>query len=111
MRHDLHTRAATFAPDTYDAETNTIEAVLSTGADVQRLGYIERLPVANADLRGIVGVPVLDAHNQGSTRAVIGAIEKAWKTGGEIRARIKLSSAAGRRRHRRQNSRRHLARG
>ena len=93
MRHDLHTRAATFAPDTYDAETNTIEAVLSTGADVNRGAYIERLPVANADLRGIVGVPVLDAHNQGSTRAVIGAIEKAWKAGGEIRARIKLSSA------------------
>ena len=88
----LALRAATFAPDTYDADTNTIEVVLSTGADVQRAGYVERLPIANADLRGIAGAPVLDAHNQGSTRAVLGVIQKAWKAAGEIRARLKLSS-------------------
>lgn len=92
MRNDLRLRAATFAPDTYDADTNTIEVVLSTGADVQRAGYIERLPVANADLRKIAGAPVLDAHNQGSTRAVLGVIQKAWRKDGEIRALLKLSS-------------------
>lgn len=92
MPNDLLLRAASLAPTTYDADTNTIEAVISTGADVQRAGYIERLPIANADLRGIAGAPVLDAHNQGSTRAVLGVIEKAWKAAGEIRARIKLSS-------------------
>lgn len=92
MMHKLHMRAASLAPTTYDADTNTIEAVISTGADVQRGGYIERLPIGNADLRGIAGAPVLDAHNQGSTRSVLGVIEKAWKAAGEIRARIKLSS-------------------
>lgn len=92
MRNDLRLRAATFAPDTYDADTNTIEVVLSTGAAVQRAGYVEKLPVSAADLSGIAGKPVLDAHNQGSTRAVLGVIEKAWKIGGEIRARLKLSS-------------------
>jgi phage major head subunit gpT-like protein len=92
MLHELHLRAATLAPTTFDAATNTIEAVISTGADVQRYGYIERLPVANASLKGIAGAPVLDAHNQGSTRAVLGVIEKAWKPSGEIRARIKFSS-------------------
>jgi hypothetical protein len=92
MPNDLLLRAASLAPTTYDPDTNTIEAVISTGADVQRAGYIERLPIANADLRGIAGAPVLDAHNQGSTRAVLGVIEKAWKAAGEIRARIKLSS-------------------
>jgi hypothetical protein len=92
MPNDLILRAASLAPTTYDPDTNTIEAVISTGADVQRAGYIERLPIANADLRGIAGAPVLDAHNQGSTRAVLGVIEKAWKAAGEIRARIKLSS-------------------
>lgn len=92
MPSNLILRAASLAPTTYDPDTNTIEAVISTGADVQRAGYVERLPVANADLSGIAGAPVLDAHNQGSTRAVLGVIEKAWKAAGEIRARIKLSS-------------------
>ncbi len=89
---DLETRAASLAPTTFNAEDNTVEVVLSTGADVNRGGYIERLPVANADLRGIEGKPVLDAHNQGSTRAVLGVIEKAWRKDGEIRARLKLSA-------------------
>lgn len=92
MRHNHFTRAASLAPTTFDAESNTVELTLSTGADVRRAGYIERLPIANADLSGIVGAPVLDTHNQGSTRAVLGVIEKAWKTAGEIRARIKLSA-------------------
>ncbi len=92
MPNNLILRAASLAPTTFDADTNTIEVVISTGADVQRAGYVERLPIANADLRGIAGAPVLDAHNQGSTRAVLGVIEKAWKAAGEIRARIKLSS-------------------
>lgn len=91
----LAVRAATFAPDTYDAETNTIEVVLSTGAAVQRAGYVEKLPVANADLRGIKGAPVLDAHNQGSVRAILGSIQRAWKAGDELRALLKLSTAPG----------------
>jgi hypothetical protein len=88
----LELRAASLAPTTFNAEANTVEVVLSTGADVNRGGYIERLPTANADLRDIEGKPVLDAHNQGSTRAVLGVIEKAWRKDGEIRARLKLSS-------------------
>lgn len=88
----LELRAASLAPTTFNAEANTVEVVLSTGADVNRGGYVERLPIANADLRDIEGKPVLDAHNQGSTRAVLGVIEKAWRKDGEIRARLKLSS-------------------
>jgi len=88
----LALRAASLAPTTFDADANTIEAVISTGADVQRAGYIERLPIGNADLRGIAGAPVLDAHRQDGVQRVLGVIEKAWKAGGEIRALIKLSS-------------------
>lgn len=89
---ELETRAASLAPTSFNADENTVEAVISTGADVQRGGFIERLPVANADLRGIEGKPVLDAHNQGSTRFLLGVIQKAWRKDGEIRALIKLSS-------------------
>ncbi len=88
----LETRAASLAPTTFNADENTVEAVISTGADVARGSYVERLPVDNADLRNIAGAPVLDAHNQGSTRAVLGVIQKAWRKDGEIRALIKLSS-------------------
>lgn len=92
MRKELMLRAAALAPTTFDEKANTVEVVLSTGAAVQRAGYIERLPIENADLRGIAGAPVLDAHAQHSTRAVIGVIEKAWRKDGELRALLKLSS-------------------
>ncbi len=88
----LELRAASLAPTTFNADENTVEAVISTGADVVRGSFVERLPVGNADLRNIAGAPVLDAHNQGSTRAVLGVIQKAWRREGEIRALIKLSS-------------------
>src|SRR5690242_10039973 len=74
MLKQLETRTASLAPTTFNAEDNTVEVVISTGADVQRAGFIERLPVEKADLRNIAGAPVLDAHNQGSTRAVLGVI-------------------------------------
>jgi phage major head subunit gpT-like protein len=89
---ELTRRGAALAPTTFDEKTNTVEAVVSTGADVRRPGYIERLPVANANLRGFVGKPVLDAHSQASTRAVLGVIERAWIADGELRVLIKLSS-------------------
>jgi RecA-family ATPase len=47
---ELECRAASLAPTTFNADDNTVEVVLSTGADVQRGGYIERLPVSNAEL-------------------------------------------------------------
>jgi hypothetical protein len=92
MRPKLHLRTASLAPTTYDAKTRTIEVVLSTGAAVQRYGYTEKLDINGADLRGIVGKPVLDAHSQHSTKAVLGVIQKAWKAEGEIRALLKLSA-------------------
>lgn len=94
MKHNVHMRAAPLRPNTFDAEANTVELVLSTGAAVQRAGYVEKLDINGADLRGAVGAPVLDTHNQGSTRSVLGVIVKAWKADGEIRARVQLSKRA-----------------
>lgn len=92
MKNELLTRAASLAPNTFNADDRTVEVTLSTGAARSLGGYVEKLDVAGADLRGIVGKPVLDAHNTGSTRAILGVIEKAWRHAGEIRARLKLSS-------------------
>lgn len=92
MKHNLLLRTASLKPNTFDPETNTVEVVLSTGAAVKRAGYVEKLDVNGVDLRAVIGAPMLDAHNQGSTRAVLGVIVKAWRADGELRASVKLSS-------------------
>lgn len=47
--NELLTRAATFAPNSFNPATNALEAIVSTGADVVRRDYqgeyLERLPV------------------------------------------------------------------
>ena len=93
MREDLWTRAATLAPATLDAERGTIEATISTFAPVQRQGYVERLDPAGLDPSGLVGVPVLDGHRQGSARDVIGVVEAVRMDGDALVATIRLSAA------------------
>ena len=64
----IHLRTLTPAPTTLDREARTVEAIVSTGADVQRGGFIERLDLTGADLSRLIGAPVLDGHRSGSTR-------------------------------------------
>lgn len=71
----LHIRALTPAPNTVDLDARTVEAIISTGAETQRPGYIERLDLSGADLSALVGAPVLDAHRSASTRDQLGVIE------------------------------------
>ena len=59
---DLHlTRAAIFTPSTWNAESQTIEAVASTFADVPRRDskglYLERLDPAGLDPIGAAAFP------------------------------------------------------
>ncbi|MEM1345997.1 MAG: prohead protease/major capsid protein fusion protein, partial [Pseudomonadota bacterium] len=71
------TRAANLRPSTLDPEARTVEAVVSTGADVPRPGFVERLPLAAADLSRLEGAPVLDAHQRSSMAHQLGVIENA----------------------------------
>lgn len=73
----IHLRTLTPAPTTLDREARTVEAIVSTGADVQRGGFIERLDLTGADLSRLIGAPVLDGHRSGSTRDQLGVIEAA----------------------------------
>ncbi|MEM1344111.1 MAG: peptidase U35, partial [Pseudomonadota bacterium] len=73
----FHTRAANLRPSTLDPEARTVEAVVSTGADVPRPGFVERLPLAAADLSRLEGAPVLDAHQRTSMAHQLGVIENA----------------------------------
>ena len=92
------TRAAIVAPASFNAEALTIEATLTTFADVPRRDatgpYLERLDPAGLDTSALIGAPLLDGHRQASGRDVIGAIESFQIEGGAIVATIKLSRAA-----------------
>lgn len=73
----LHLRAASPRPSTFDPEARTVEAIVSTGAPVERPGHVERLDLAGVDLSRLIGAPVLDAHRRGSTRDQLGVVETA----------------------------------
>jgi HK97 family phage prohead protease len=88
------TRRAIFAPDTFNAEAGTVEAVISTFAPVQRKGFMERLDPAGLDTSRLIGAPVLDGHRQGSARDVIGTITGHRMEDGKLVATIRLSGAA-----------------
>ena len=92
----VHIRTFTPQPATLDPTARTIEAIVSTGADVQRAGFIERLPLDNADLSRLVGAPVLDAHNARTTRDQLGVVEAAEirPEGLWVRIRFRSNTAA-----------------
>jgi HK97 family phage prohead protease len=90
----LLTRRAAFAPDTFNADAGTVEAVISTFAPVQRKGFMERLDPAGLDTSRLIGAPVLDGHRQGSARDVIGTVTGHRMEDGKVVATIRLSGAA-----------------
>lgn len=93
----LETRRAHFAPASYNAEARTIEAVISTGAPVERRDsrgpFIERLDTSAIDLAALPGVVVLDGHRQTGSEHVIGTVVEARREGEAIVATIRLSAA------------------
>ncbi len=92
------TRAATFTPSTWNAEAGTIEAVISTFADVVRRdakgAFLERLDPAGLDLTALDGAPLLDGHQSESAKNVIGVITGHRFEGEKLVATIQLSGAA-----------------
>lgn len=92
----VHLRSLTPAPTSLDATARTVEAIVSTGADVQRGTITERLDLSGADLSRFIGAPVLDAHRSGSTRDQLGVIEAAEvrPEGLWVRLRFRSNEAA-----------------
>uniref|UniRef100_A4WNT4 Peptidase U35, phage prohead HK97 n=1 Tax=Cereibacter sphaeroides (strain ATCC 17025 / ATH 2.4.3) TaxID=349102 RepID=A4WNT4_CERS5 len=92
----LHLRAATPRPSTLDPEARTIEAIVSTGADAPRAGFVERLDLRGVDLSRLIGAPVLDAHRAASTRDQLGVVEAAElrPEGLWVRMRFRSNDAA-----------------
>ncbi len=91
---ELLIRRADLAATTLDREARTVEAVASTGADVRRPGFTERLPVSGADLSRMEGAPVLDSHRHGSVGDVLGSVVSARIEGGNLIVRIRFARRA-----------------
>lgn len=98
MLAELVRRSAAFTPTTWNAETRTVDAVISTGADVERRdargAYIERLDITGVDPASLVGIPVLDGHRQDGAESIVGVVVAARHEGPNLVATLKLSDAA-----------------
>lgn len=93
----LSTRDAAVRPATFNAQANTVEAVIATGNPVRRQDatgaeYLEVLDIAGADLTTLRGASVLDSHRQAGVNGVLGVVEECWREGNVIAARIRLST-------------------
>ena len=93
-------RAAQIEPATFDAAKRTVEVVFTTGAKVRRYDwnrdrlYDEELVVSTDAIdmaRMNAGASVLNTHGQYRLEDVIGVVERAWITGTEGRATVRLS--------------------
>jgi hypothetical protein len=88
-----YVREAAARPTSWNAATQTIEAVIATATPVVRrddMGeFMEVLELEGADLSA--GANVLDGHQQGVS-SIIGVIDDARHEGNEIIARMRMSS-------------------
>lgn len=92
---------AVFGPESYDAETRTLEVVASTGARGVRWNwdgrYLEELAVDTKSIRldrFNTGAPVLNSHSSYNLKDVIGVLESARIENGQLIAQIKMSNRA-----------------
>lgn len=86
-------RGGDVAPASWSESDFTVEAVLTTYADVQRRDHIERLDPAGLDTRGLIGTPILDAHNATSARNVIGIIQSVRSEVGRLIGVLRLAQS------------------
>lgn len=95
---DLARRELTLGPSTFNAQSRTVEAILSTGADVVRRDFngefVERLSIdpSHVDLSALNGANVIDSHRQDGIRQVLGIVENPRIEGGQIRAILRFSA-------------------
>ncbi len=91
-------RTAQTRPSTWDAQARTVEAVIATPTPVRRMDaqgpFLEILDAATLDLRGAEGLAVIDSHRTDSGRHVLGRVEKVWRDGEKVMARLRITAAA-----------------
>lgn len=94
---DLTIRRADLRPGSFDEAAMTVEATISTYADVRRRDprgpFIERLDRAGLDTRNLIGAPVLDGHRNSSGTHVVGVVSGLRHEDGRLVAVIRMSAA------------------
>jgi phage head maturation protease len=85
-------RFAGGTPSSYNATEHTATCVISAGASVDRTYGKEVLTISRAaiDLSRIP-CPLLDSHNQQSIDNILGVIESAWISNGELFGKIRFA--------------------
>jgi hypothetical protein len=84
-------REAAFAPSSWNAAERTFDVVFSTGSEVDRGSYIERLDL-NQDWTSFRGAPVLNSHRRNDVDDILGSVISARTVGGEALATIRMSA-------------------
>ena len=91
-------RRLTVRAESYEAETHSVEAVLSSGARVRRWFGHEELEISPEaiDLSRVEAgaVPLLDSHNQWSLEAVLGRVIATRIENGELIGRLQFAESA-----------------
>jgi hypothetical protein len=86
------------SPSTYDNASHSCDCVISAGAAVQRIYGTEKLKIdrASVDLSRVQsgGCPLLDSHSQGSIDSVLGRIDSAWITSGQLYGKVIFAQTA-----------------
>jgi hypothetical protein len=85
-------RFADVAPSSYDADTRSVEAVLSTGSAVPRFYGTEVLRIAPEavalDRLKTSGIPLLDSHQQTSISNALGRVQRTWFSRGALMGKL-----------------------
>lgn len=94
---DLHMRAASTRPNSYDPETRTVSAVIATATPVQRRdargAFSEILTADTLDLSAVDGLAVLDSHRTASVRDTLGRVRSIALEGASVVAVLELTAA------------------
>lgn len=83
--------------NSYNHETRTFDAVISTGAPVERRdsrgAFTEILDLSGIDPASLIGLPVLDSHRQSGSENAIGSIIAVRSDSSLLIATVRLSAA------------------
>lgn len=94
---EIETRASavsSFAPGTLDMEAGTVDVTLTTGAPVQRGGYVEVLAIAPENVEFASRLPLLDSHRQQSIADIKGSVSNIRFEPGAIVATLNISDSS-----------------
>jgi hypothetical protein len=94
----IEKRFANTAPTSYDAESRTVDCVISRGAPVARFYGTEVLRIATSaviiDRLVAGGIPLLDSHQQTGISNSLGKFTRVWFSGGALMGKIAFNATA-----------------